>query len=80
MADLGLGLIDVSADGACVRLTAPVERGEEVRVRLRRRGSKKAVEIIAETRWCRPEGGGVYVAGLRLRRRLTPAELTQLAR
>jgi hypothetical protein len=80
MADLGLGLIDVSADGARVRLTAPLELGEEVRVRLRRRGAKKALEVIAETRWCRPEGGGVYVAGLRLRRRLTPAELAHLAR
>jgi hypothetical protein len=70
----------VSVDGARVRLTAPAEVGEEVRVRLRRKGTRKATELAAEVRWCQPEGGGVYLAGLRLRRSLTPAELAELAR
>jgi hypothetical protein len=78
--DLGAGLVDVSTDGARVRLTAPAEIGEEVRVRLRRKGTRKSTDLMAEIRWCQPEGGGVYLAGLRLCRRLTPAELADLAR
>jgi PilZ domain len=78
--DLGAGLIDVSTDGACVRLTAPVAVGEAIRVRLRRRGARTAVEVPADVRWCRPEGGGVFLAGIRLKRPLTPVELALLAR
>ena len=72
--------MDVSPDGARVRLTGPTEVGEEIRVRLRRKGTRKSIEVMAEVRWCQPEGGGVYLAGLRLLRRLTPIELTELAR
>lgn len=78
--DIGAGLVDVSAVGARVRLTAPADVGEEVRIRLRRKGTRKSIEVAAEVRWCQPEGGGVFLAGLRLRRSLTPAELTDLAR
>ena len=78
--DLGAGLVDVSADGARVRLTAPAEVGQEVRVRLRRKGTRKSTDLMAEVRWCQPEGGGLYLAGLRLCRPLTPAELAELAR
>ena len=53
MADLGLGLIDVSADGAPVRLTAPLELGEEVRVRFRRRGPRRPSRSLP-----RPAGAG----------------------
>ena len=78
--DIGAGLVDVSTDGARIRLTAPTEIGEEVRLRLRRKGVRKATEVLAVIRWCQPEGGGVYLAGVRLQRPLTPAELAELAR
>jgi PilZ domain len=77
--DLGAGLVDLSLDGACVRLTAPLEVGDAVWVRLRRRGAPKGVEMPAEVRWCKPEGGGVFLAGLRLERPLTDHELAGLA-
>ena len=78
--DLGAGLVDVSADGACVRVTAPVTVGEDLQVRFRRKGAKKWIEMPTGVRWCQPEGGGLFLVGLRLRRRLTPAELADLAR
>jgi hypothetical protein len=34
----------------------------------------------AEVRWCKPEGGGLYLAGVRLQRPLTGKELAGLAR
>jgi hypothetical protein len=34
----------------------------------------------AEVQWCKPEGGGFYLAGVRLQRPLTDKELAGLAR
>jgi PilZ domain len=66
--------------GACVRLTAPVEVGAELDIEFRRSGAKKSIKLLADVRWCRPEGGGLYLVGIRLQRRLTAAELANLAR
>jgi hypothetical protein len=78
--DLGAGLVDVSEDGACVRLTAPMESGEEVLVGLRPKGGRRGLRLRAEIRWCRPVGGGLYLAGLRLSRQLAEAEIAHLVR
>jgi hypothetical protein len=79
-ADLGAGLVDVSTDGACVRLTAPLEAGDVVTVGLRPKGGRRALRLRAEVRWCRPIGGGLYLAGLHLARPLTPSEVSHLVR
>jgi hypothetical protein len=78
--DLGVGLVDVSADGVCVRLTAPMETGEGVLIGLRPKGGRRLLRLRAEIRWCRPVGGGLYLAGLRLARPLTAAEVAHLVR
>jgi hypothetical protein len=78
--DLGAGLLDVSEEGACVRLTAPLETGEAVLIGLRPKGGRRALRLHAEVRWCRPVGGGLYLSGLRLSRSLEPAEIAHLVR
>ena len=41
-------------------------------------GVSKPVKLLGEVRWCTASDGGGFQAGLRLRRRLTYAELTGL--
>lgn len=76
--DLGAGLVDVAADGAGVRLTAPVAVGEAVRVSLLRRDGRVAAQVPAVVQWCRPVGGGLFAAGLWFDRRLGLTELADL--
>lgn len=78
--DLGSELIDVSEDGLCVKLKAPLDAKQEVEVILRGPGVGKATKCTAEVCWCRPEPAGMYQVGLRLRSRLSYAILTDLAR
>jgi hypothetical protein len=78
--DLGAGLANLSEEGACVRVTVPMATGEKVELRLRRAGARRRLKVEAEIRWCRPLGGGLYIAGVRLARHLTPAEVADLAR
>jgi hypothetical protein len=75
-ADLGAGLTDVGADGASVRLTAQAAPGELVEVVLVAADGRRAVTRAAEVRWCRPLGGGLFVAGRAFDR---PFGLTDLA-
>lgn len=77
--DLAVGLLDVSEDGARVRLKGAVDPGSEAEVLLARPGGGKPIKGMCEVRWCRPDGDG-FLAGLRLRRRLSHADLLDLAR
>jgi PilZ domain len=77
--DIGAGIIDVSEDGACVRVKAALQAGAQVEVRLTGPGCRKPVSVFATICWCRPDGKG-FLAGLRLRRRLTHTELADLSR
>lgn len=74
--DLAVGLVDVSADGGCVRVTAPFLPGDELEVALVRADGRVVARVPAEVRWCRPIGGGLFAAGLAFRR---PLGLTELA-
>jgi hypothetical protein len=77
--DLGAGLVDVSDDGACVRVKAAVAQGAQVELKLAGPGRGKPVAIRATVCWCRPEGGR-FLVGVRLARRLTHSEMSELAR
>ena len=77
--DLGAGLVDVSEDGACVRVKAAIAPGAQVELKLAGPGRGKPVAIKGTVCWCRPDGGR-FVAGVRLARRLTHAEMSELAR
>lgn len=78
--NLAAGLLDVSEGGAGVRLTAPAGIGEEVEVVLARPGGGRPVRGLGDVRWCQPAADGTYRAGVRLRRRLTHADLLDLCR
>jgi len=77
--DLGAGLDDVSEDGLCVRVKAAVAPESQVEVRLAGPGRGKPVAVRGAVCWCRPDGGR-FAAGVRLARRLTHSELSELAR
>ncbi|HKB02827.1 MAG TPA: PilZ domain-containing protein [Gemmataceae bacterium] len=76
--DLGLALSDVSADGLRLRLRGRVRAGEEAEVSLWLLDGR-AIRTRGRIMWCRPAGGWSFLAGMRLRRRLTADEVALLA-
>ena len=76
--DLGVSLSDVSADGLRLRLRGPVRAGEEAEVSLWPPDGR-AIRMRGRIIWCRPAGGWSFLAGMRLRRRLTADEVVLLA-
>jgi hypothetical protein len=78
--DLAHGLVDVSAHGLGVRLEAQLVPGDPVEVALSRPGMARPLVVPGQVRWCRPDAGGRYLAGVRLDRPLTAAEMDGLAR
>jgi hypothetical protein len=79
--DVALGLIDVSEDGAGLRLRTPVRPGEETYLALYPPGGVDLVLVRrrAAVVWCRPESGNSFRAGVRFTSRLTPDDLRVLA-
>jgi PilZ domain len=76
--DLGHALSDVSVDGLRLRLRGPVRAGEEAEVSLWPPDGP-AIRTRGRIIWCRPAAGWSFLAGMRLRRRLTAEEVTLLA-
>jgi hypothetical protein len=58
-------LVDLSADGAWVRLSASVMTGERVVVGFGHADGEAAAHLPAYVRWSRPLGGGLFAAGLK---------------
>ena len=77
--NLAQKLLNVSAEGIGIRLTVPVLPGDELQVNVCRADGSSLVKGLGEVRWCRPIGGGLFAAGLRLVRRLTLTELAELS-
>jgi hypothetical protein len=77
---LAVGLVDVSAHGLGVRLEAQLMPAESVEVTLSRPGMTRPVVVPGQIRWCQTDAGGHYLAGVRLDRPLTSAEMDGLAR
>jgi hypothetical protein len=78
-ADLAVELVDVSEAGARIRLTAPIRVGDNVEVALWPPGLARSVRGPARVVWCRGDNQGGVEVGVRLRRRLTPQDLFELA-
>jgi hypothetical protein len=78
--DFCAGLADLSADGARVRLTAPVMTGERLVVGLVHVGGREVAHVPGQVRWSRPLGGGLFAAGLEFDRPLTRVEMANLVR
>jgi hypothetical protein len=77
--DLAVELMDVSQEGARIRLKAPVAPGEQVEVALWPPGGSRSLRGPAVVRWCRPAADGSAQAGVRFRTRMTLNDLSKLA-
>lgn len=76
--DLAAGLIDVSEDGLCVRLKAPLPVRSEAEVAFEKVGTNRPVKVLAEVRWCVTDPDGGVRAGLQFRKRLLYTQLADL--
>jgi hypothetical protein len=74
--DPGAALVNLGADGAGVRLSAPAVLREPLDIQITLADGTTTGMIRAEVRWCRPLGGGLFTAEIEFSRRLT---LNQLA-
>lgn len=72
--------MNLGADGAGVRLSAPAVLGESLDIQITLADGTTTGMIQAEVRWCRPLGGGLFTAGIEFTRRLTLNELAGLVR
>lgn len=77
--NLAVRIVDVTQDGLGLRLSGPVHPGDEVSVELSVPGIGKPVKVQADVRWCTNAGDGTFLAGVRLRRRLSYNEVSGLA-
>jgi hypothetical protein len=78
--DLAAGLIDLSEDGLCVRLKAPLPLKSEAEVCFEKVGSSRPIKVTAEVRWCVTDPDGGVRAGLQLRHRLPYTQLVDFSR
>ena len=70
--------VELSDDGIQVLVKSELKKGDEIEVGLVGIGRSKAMNLIAEVRWCRSiEEGDGYAIGARFRRRLAYAEVAQ---
>jgi PilZ domain len=76
--DLALALMDVSLEGARVKLKVAVCPGEQVEVALWPPGGLRSARGQAVVCWCRPAPDGTAQAGVRFRQRLTANDLSKL--
>ena len=76
--NLAIGLVDVNPDGLGVQLNAPLTYGDEVEIELSSPGIGKPLRAVGEVRWSMAVGDGTFRAGIKLRRRLTPADIANL--
>ena len=74
--NLAAGGVELSDDGIQVLIKSELKRGDEVEIGLVGIGRSKAMNLIADVRWCRPnEEGDAFLIGARFRRRLSYAEV-----
>jgi PilZ domain len=78
--DLSTGLIDVSEDGLCVRLTAPLAVRSEAEIVFEKIGSNRPIKVMAEVRWCVTDPDGASRAGLQFRHRLPYTQLVDFCK
>jgi hypothetical protein len=78
--DLAVALVDVAPDGLGVRLRAALPDGEDVEAELATPGVGKPLRLRGQVAGCRSAGDGTYLAGVRLRQRLTYREWADLTR
>lgn len=77
--DLARTLLDVSVDGACLVVSAPLEKGEEVLLSLEAHWHPRPILISAHIRWCTTLSDGTCCIGVHFRKTLSFNEIEALA-
>jgi hypothetical protein len=78
--NLAAGGVELSDDGIQLLSKVELKRGDDIEISLTAVGCSKAKTLMADVRWCRPDGEQpVFRVGARFRKRLTYMELCQLA-
>ena len=78
--DLAAGVVDVSEDGLCIRLKAPLPARTEAEVSFEKVGAGRPIKMLAEVRWCVADDGGGFRAGFQFRHRLPYTQLQDFSR
>jgi hypothetical protein len=74
--NLAAGGVELSHDGIQVKVKSELKKGDEVEIGLVGIGRGKAMTMIADVRWCRPnDEGDAFLAGIRFRKRLAHADI-----
>lgn len=77
--DLAVSLHDLSESGLRLVLAMPLPPGQEVEVGLTGPGQGRPVVVLGEIVWCQPRDAASHWVGIKLRKRLSYAELQDLA-
>jgi hypothetical protein len=77
--ELATGLLYLTEDSACVRLTAPLADGDEAELVLSQANGHRT-KLLAESKWCATLGDRNHLVKLQFRRSLPHRELAELAR
>jgi hypothetical protein len=77
--ELATGLVYVCADGACVRLRAPLDPGEEAEVVLVEENGRRVREMT-RVDWCADLGNGSHLGKFHFRHQLSYRDLADLTR
>src|SRR5215212_2371462 len=78
--DLAAGVIDVSEDGLCLHLKAPLPVRTEAEVTFEKIGAGRPIKMVAEVRWCVTDADGGHRAGFQFRHRLPYTQLQDFSR
>jgi hypothetical protein len=74
--NLAAGGVELSHDGIQVKVKSELQKGDEVEIGLIGIGRGKAMKIVADVRWCRPnDEGDAFLVGIRFRKRLSHADI-----
>ena len=78
-ANLAIGVLDVSEDGAALLLRQCLQKGDEVQLEFSRVAHNWSCSVVAETVWCLPTADGQFCAGFNFNRRLAYRDIQQVA-
>jgi hypothetical protein len=76
--NLALALVEVSEEGARLAVRDELPPRQEVTLVLQGQGHLRPVRVTAAVVWCRAEGDGRFLAGVRFDRRLAYSDLLNL--
>jgi hypothetical protein len=74
-----MSVVDLSESGARLVVKVPLEKGQEVEVHLQGQSQSRPIKLPAVVVWAVPQQDGTYSAGVSFQRRLSYADLQDLA-